>query len=110
MNINGNEAKIEDYSSIIGFVTQDDIMYTSLTVKENLLFSGKLRLPRGTTSEYINDLADDVMADLGLTRVAKSIVGSVHTKRISGGEKKRVNIGLELMSKPSVLFLDEPTR
>lgn len=110
VTINGIEAKIEDYSSIIGFVTQDDIMYTTLTVKENLVFSGKLRLPRGTTSEYINELADDVMADLGLTRVAKSIVAGVNNNHISGGEKKRVNIGLELMSKPSVLLLDEPTR
>lgn len=58
---------------------------------------------------YIEELADDVIADLGLTRVADSMVGDVYRRGVSGGEKKRVNIGLELMAKPSILFLDEPT-
>ena len=74
------------------------------------MFAGKLRLPRGTPLSKIEDLADDVIADLRLTKVSSSIVGDVTRRGISGGEKKRVNIGLELMSKPSILFLDEPTR
>ena len=94
----------------MGFVPQDDIVHAELTVKENFIFAGKLKLPRGTSLEYISDLADDVIADLGLTRVANSMVGDVTRRGVSGGEKKRVNIGLELMSKPSILFLDEPTR
>ena len=57
----------------------------------------------------IEDLADETLANLGLSRVANSPVGDVNRRGVSGGEKKRVNIGVELMSKPSVLFLDEPT-
>jgi len=57
----------------------------------------------------IEDLADSVLANLGLSRVANSMVGDVNRRGVSGGEKKRVNIGVELMSCPSLLFLDEPT-
>ena len=57
----------------------------------------------------IKDLADETMASLGLSRVMHSIVGDVTRRGVSGGEKKRVNIGLELMAKPRILFLDEPT-
>jgi ABC-type multidrug transport system ATPase subunit len=57
----------------------------------------------------IEDLAEAVMAMLGLSRVADSIVGDVSRRGVSGGERKRVNIGLELMAKPQALFLDEPT-
>lgn len=110
MRVNGNLAKMEDCTSSMGFVPQDDIVHAELTVKENLIFAGKMKLPRGTSLEYISDLADDVIVDLGLTRVANSMVGDVTRRGVSGGEKKRVNIGLELMSKPSILFLDEPTR
>lgn len=110
ININGNSAKIEDCIDATGFVPQDDIVYAELTVKENFVFAGRLKLPRGTSSQYIKDLANDVIANLGLTRVTNSIVGDVTRRGVSGGEKKRVNIGLELMSKPSILFLDEPTR
>ena len=110
IHVNGNLLKIEECTDGMGFVPQDDIVYAELTVKENFIFAGKLKLRRGTSLEYIDDLADDVIADLGLTRVAGSIVGDVTRRGVSGGEKKRVNIGLELMSKPSILFLDEPTR
>jgi ABC-type multidrug transport system ATPase subunit len=109
IHVNGQVVEINSCVHAIGFVPQDDIVYAELTVRENLLIAGKLRLPRGTTTEYIENLADDVIADLALTRVANSIVGDVTTRGISGGEKKRVNIGLELMCKPAILFLDEPT-
>ena len=108
--INGKKTDIEECKDATGFVPQDDIMYAELTVKENLMFAGKIRLPHGTSHNDIEDLADEVIADLGLTRVSSSIVGDVTRRGVSGGEKKRVNIGLELMSKPSILFLDEPTR
>ena len=88
---------------------QDDIVYAELTVRENLIFSGKFRLPKGTPDAAIEDLADETLANLGLSRVANSLVGDVKRRGVSGGEKKRVNIGLELMALPSVVFLDEPT-
>ena len=107
--INGNTAKIEDQTHAMGFVPQDDIVYAELTVFENLVFAGRFKLPRGTSRETIEFLAEEVIADLGLSRVANSLVGDVYRRGVSGGEKKRVNIGLELMAKPSILFLDEPT-
>jgi len=107
--INGNEGRIEDHKNFLGFVPQDDIMYGELTVLENLLYSGRFRLPRGTSYEEIAELAEEIIASLGLVKVRNSIVGNIEQRGISGGEKKRVNIGLELMSKPRILFLDEPT-
>ena len=109
ITINGNMAKIEDQTHSMGFVPQDDIVYAELTVFENLVFAGRFKLPRGTSTDTIECLAEEVLADLGLSRVANSVVGDVHRRGVSGGEKKRVNIGLELMAKPPILFLDEPT-
>lgn len=86
----------------VAWATKDDIVYAELTVRENLIFSGKFQLPRGTPLKDIEDLADETMANLGLSRVKNSVVGDVHRRGVSGGEKKRVNIGLELMSRPSI--------
>lgn len=79
------------------------------TVKENLMYSARFRLPRGTSYSDLEDLADFTLASLGLSRVANSIVGDVNRRGVSGGERKRVNIGTELMARPEILFLDEPT-
>ena len=81
-------------------------MYPDLTVKENLLYAGRLTLPAGTISEEIAELAEEVMASLGLRRIANSLVGDERRRGISGGEKKRVNVGIELMKKPKLLFLE----
>merc|ERR1712125_217136 len=94
---------------LIGFVPQDDIVYAELTVRENFIFAGRFRLPPGTATEEIEDYADEVVTSLGLFRVKDSIVGDVTRRGVSGGERKRVNIGLELMVQPKILFLDEPT-
>ena len=107
--INGQEETINHCIDVVGFVPQDDIVFAELTVRENLIYAGKFMLPKGTPMDDIEDLADDVIADLGLSRVADSLVGDITRRGISGGEKKRVNIGLELMGRPSILFLDEPT-
>lgn len=72
-----------------------------------MLYSGRLQLPAGTPEEEIAELADTTMASLGLSRIANSPVGDASRRGISGGEKKRVNIGLELMKRPKILFLDE---
>lgn len=105
--VNGNESKIEDQQAVIGFVPQEDIVYPDLTVKENLLYAGRLTLPAGTRRrEEIAELADEVMASLGLSRIADSLVGDARRRGISGGEKKRVNVGIELMKRPRLLFLE----
>lgn len=107
--INGNMASVRNLKNLVGFVPQDDIVYAELTVRENFIFAGRFRLPPSWTEEEIENLADDVIASLGLVRVRNSIVGNANLRGVSGGEKKRVNIGLELMSTPRILFLDEPT-
>jgi ABC-type multidrug transport system ATPase subunit len=109
IKVNGQNSSIEEHRDSVGFVPQDDIVYAELTVRENFIYSGKFQLPNGTPLDDIEDLADATLASLGLSRVANSIVGDVHRRGVSGGEKKRVNIGLELMSRPRALFLDEPT-
>jgi ABC-type lipoprotein export system ATPase subunit len=103
--VNGHEERIEDHKDSVGFVPQDDIVYAELTVRENLIFSGRFRLPKGTRNEEIEELADETLANLGLARVANSPVGDVRRRGVSGGEKKRVNIGLELMALPSICKL-----
>merc|ERR1711884_173394 len=92
--VNGHKTHIDKYKDHVGFVPQDDIVYAELSVKENLIFAGRFSLPNGTRKHEIEDLADEVMANLGLTRIADNIVGDVTRRGVSGGEKKRVNIGL----------------
>lgn len=92
-----------------GFVTQDDVLYPHLTVTETLVFTALLRLHNGVTKEEKVVHAKAVIDQLGLTKCKDSIVGSTYLRGVSGGERKRVSIGQELLINPSLLFLDEPT-
>ncbi|XP_024977235.1 ABC transporter G family member 9-like [Cynara cardunculus var. scolymus] len=101
------------FSSIMkrntGFVTQDDVLYPHLTVIETLVFTALLRLPNTLTTREKVMHAESVINQLGLTRCKTSIIGSSFLRGVSGGERKRVSIGQELLINPSLLFLDEPT-
>jgi ABC-type taurine transport system ATPase subunit len=77
--------------------------------RENLAYSAALKLPHGTLKVDRESLVDHAVTLLCLQKVQHSVVGSVEKRGISGGQRKRVNIGVELMARPSVLFLDEPT-
>lgn len=93
---------------IIGMVPQDDLLFEDLTVFENLYYNTKLcfrNLPRQEAGQRV----DTVLSDLGLLEIKHLKVGSPLSKVISGGQRKRLNIALELIREPSVLFLDEPT-
>ncbi|XP_050216209.1 ABC transporter G family member 9-like [Mercurialis annua] len=92
-----------------GFVTQDDVLYPHLTVTETLVFTALLRLPNTFTTQEKFSHAEAVLVQLGLTRCKNSIIGGPFMRGISGGERKRVSIGQELLINPSLLFLDEPT-
>ena len=105
IRVNGIISTIATHKNEVGYVPQDDIVYTELTVKENLLYSGRFQLEAGIKKHEIEDLADEVLANLGLTKVKDVVVGDVGKRGISGGERKRVNIGVELMRKPQILFL-----
>ncbi|KAJ9134898.1 hypothetical protein P3X46_032141 [Hevea brasiliensis] len=92
-----------------GFVAQDDVLYPHLTVKETLLFTALLRLPKTLTQEEKLQHVKRVITELGLTRCQNSMIGGPLFRGISGGEKKRVSIGQEMLINPSLLLLDEPT-
>ena len=92
-----------------GFVSQDDILYPHLTVFETLLFTARLRLPSKITRQEKEILVQRVISELGLGRCAQSMIGGKLLRGISGGERKRVSIGQEMLINPSLLLLDEPT-
>lgn len=93
-----------------GFVTQHDVLYPHLTVAETLWYTALLRLPRALSAGEKRSQAEAVARELGLAKVAHSMVGGVRGVRgLSGGERKRVSIGLEMLIDPSLLLLDEPT-
>mmetsp|Transcript_41146 Transcript_41146/g.66286 ORF Transcript_41146/g.66286 Transcript_41146/m.66286 type:complete len:861 (-) Transcript_41146:2376-4958(-) len=102
--MNGRARSLEVVLDRVGFVPQDDILYPELTVEETVLFSAQSRLPRFASQEYTAKVLEDTLVTLGLGHVRKSKISS-----LSGGEIKRVSIGMELITQPSILIMDEPT-
>lgn len=92
------------FSSQLGYVPQDDIVHRDLTVERALYYAAKLRLPSDFTAAQINQRIKEVLEDVDLTARRKLLI-----KKLSGGQRKRVSIALELLANPSIFFLDEPT-
>ncbi|HEX5441996.1 MAG TPA: FHA domain-containing protein, partial [Ktedonobacterales bacterium] len=92
------------YSTQIGYVPQDDIVHRDLTVEKALYYAAKLRLPSDFSEEQIERRIDEVLEEVELTHRRRLMV-----RDLSGGQRKRVSIALELLANPSVFFLDEPT-
>ncbi len=105
IDIHKNSKQIE---GVIGYVPQDDLMIDELTVFENLYYAAKLCFSDANENE-LTDLVNKTLAALGLSETSHLKVGSPLEKTISGGQRKRLNIGLELLREPSVMFVDEPT-
>ncbi|KAF3931873.1 hypothetical protein ABW19_dt0207363 [Dactylella cylindrospora] len=91
------------------YVIQQDILIPTLTVRETLRYAAKLRLPSSVSSEEKNDIVESIILELGLKDCANTRIGDSEHKGCSGGEKRRTSIGVQLLSNPSVLYLDEPT-
>lgn len=101
-------AEPEKVQGVIGYVPQDDLLIEDLTVFENLYYSAKLCFGHYKEKEII-ELTVRVLVNLGLSEIRDLKVGSPLQKTISGGQRKRLNIGLELLREPAILFVDEPT-
>ncbi|CUS49000.1 MAG: ABC-type efflux pump hybrid permease / ATPase [Idiomarinaceae bacterium HL-53] len=98
------------FKTMIGYVPQDDIVHPELTVYEALDYYAKLRLPSDMKKGEIKRLIKDTLAKLGLAGVENTVIGSPDTEKgISGGQRKRVNLAMELLADPKIIFLDEPT-
>jgi len=93
---------------LIGYVSQDDLLIEELSVFENLYYNAKLCFGNLTDSE-ISSKVENVLHSLGLYEIRDMKVGTPLNKKISGGQRKRLNISLELIREPAILFLDEPT-
>src|SRR5687767_2482796 len=97
-----------EVQGVIGYVPQDDLLIEELSVFENLYYAAKLCFGHYTEKEII-ELVIRVLASLGLLETRNLKVGSTLEKTISGGQRKRLNIALELLREPTILFVDEPT-
>jgi len=108
--INGNNIHLdkEKTKGLIGHVSQDDLLIEELTVYDNLYYNAKLCFDNYSREE-LEDAVDNMLHNLGLYEIKDIQVGSPLNKKISGGQRKRLNIALELIREPAVLFLDEPT-
>ena len=108
--INGYDIHAEKHAvqGIIGLVPQDDLLFENLTVYQNMFYNAKLCFGN-YTKKQIDILVKKVLNDLELTEIQDLKVGSPLNKVISGGQRKRLNIGLELLREPTILFVDEPT-
>ncbi|CAI5537048.1 unnamed protein product [Closterium sp. Naga37s-1] len=93
----------------LGFVTQDDIFFPHLTVRETLMYAAVLRLPKELSWAEKVQRADETITELGLDKCRNTVIGGPFLRGISGGERKRVSIGHEILINPSMLLLDEPT-
>uniref|UniRef100_A0A7N0RJG5 ABC transporter domain-containing protein n=1 Tax=Kalanchoe fedtschenkoi TaxID=63787 RepID=A0A7N0RJG5_KALFE len=105
--LNGKKTRL-DYGGV-AYVTQEDTLLGTLTVKETLTYSANLRFPPTMTKQGISAIVEATILEMGLQDCADRMIGNWHLRGISGGEKKRLSIALETLTRPSLLFLDEPT-
>jgi ABC-type multidrug transport system ATPase subunit/ABC-type multidrug transport system permease subunit len=109
VRINGKRFTARQFRRISSYVEQDDRLFPWLTVRETLRYTARLRLPSSVSNAEKFRLVEDIIGELGLVKCADTIVGNAIVRGISGGERKRLAIGCELVVDPSILFLDEPT-
>lgn len=109
ITLNGEQLESRLLKVISAYVMQDDLLFPMLTVEETLMFAAEFRLPR-TLSKSKKKLRVQALIDqLGLRNAAKTVIGDEGHRGVSGGERRRVSIGTDIIHDPILLFLDEPT-
>ncbi|KAI3966758.1 hypothetical protein MKW92_025066 [Papaver armeniacum] len=109
VTMNGETLESGVLKMISAYVMQDDLLYPMLTVEETLMFSAEFRLPGSISKAKKMERVQKIIDELGLRDAAKTIIGDEGHRGISGGERRRVSIGVDMIHDPILLFLDEPT-
>ncbi|KAI3952672.1 hypothetical protein MKX01_013634 [Papaver californicum] len=107
IHVNGRKQRLAFGTS--AYVTQDDTLTTTLTVKETVYYSALLQLPDSMTTSEKKERVETTIKDMGLHEARNTRIGGWNIKGLSGGEKRRVSICVEILTRPKLLFLDEPT-
>ncbi|KAK8711987.1 hypothetical protein V6N13_147241 [Hibiscus sabdariffa] len=109
LTLNGEVLESRLLRVISAYVMQDDLLFPMLTVEETLMFSAEFRLPRSLSKTKKKARVQALIDQLGLRNAAKTVIGDEGHRGVSGGERRRVSIGTDIIHDPIVLFLDEPT-
>lgn len=109
IKVNGAKRDESAFRKISAYVLQDDYLYPHLTVLETITLAGKFFLPTNMPLEEKTELIDLIIQELSLNKARDTIIGDDKLRGVSGGERKRCAIAVQLISDPAVLFLDEPT-
>lgn len=109
VTLNGTVLESKLLKVISAYVMQDDLLFPMLTVEETLMFSAEFRLPRSLSKSRKKARVEALVDQLGLRNAAKTVIGDEGHRGVSGGERRRVSIGTDIIHDPILLFLDEPT-
>ncbi|KAK9061231.1 hypothetical protein SSX86_018411 [Deinandra increscens subsp. villosa] len=109
ITLNGEQLESKLLKVISAYVMQDDLLFPMLTVEETLMFAAEFRLPRTLTKSKKKQRVQALIDQLGLRNAANTVIGDEGHRGVSGGERRRVSIGTDIIHDPIILFLDEPT-